>query len=858
MEKQLTKNKRVNITYVTLTSFPDNSSSALFEGGDNLSMEIGRIGYYLGVTNKKDIDTTSTGDLLYEEIHLYIKKSKNDSIFKVTVSTKDTDVVLLYMCFEVEYYQSIMFIKKFCLAGHSKTIKGHQFCILSEHPNQQIWQLSCDVFMILTKVLPGLQSRDLRGDLVTINNSFRFEIDNTSGMGYVLMYLLGFKEVVEEDEEEGSEEEEELVLPHLEFKDVPVIGKFETYSTTLKRISSKYKSDIGIPPTNRKDVHKSIINAIAEGDELTKSKRGDPNRKYFGMVNVITRILHYFKKIGYMSGNTCIPADTYDINDSPFTIEDNNITVSPYLLATLNVCKRHKGLAVIPVRLKTNDSGHANSLIINFDTNEAERFDPNTKTYTLKREKSTDDTIERYLKKELGIEKYVPPDRYCPKIGIQTSGVKEEFNTQYKRYGYCSAYTALYIHMRLVYPSVDRKMIVDHMFNLPKILGPSYNITRVIASYGQWLVNQFISEDEALGIYDNDKGLETVDRYTLLPCSNQRRGEKKRKGDNETQIVASKWRDETYAFSVCIEGVSEDSNKRESKKADKSDVYKMLKGTLYFSGVLNSKHDIYYKGTTIRFDSFLSFKPDKTKGLVSYLDTTLHALRYRVNGEYTLSAIPRNSIDNKRKTNLLRIRSKFITKTTKTTDLKNEPDRQEIRIAMQIHKESDLRNIRSKKPEGDISLPKRYFLIEALNVLDPDVIKRFIDGKKETLDSGKTVQLLSITSRAVLCYFLNVLLFAVERIQDSPSSQALKLAMYDSVLIVPFEIIPKRYIELPESGNQEPKSTIERIPIGFHILENFGFRKVVTSYRDKSVTSLAATVSDVYSKIRCTLLKWSE
>jgi hypothetical protein len=126
--------------------------------------------------------------------------------------------------------------------------------------------------------------------------------------------------------------------------------------------------------------------------------------------------------------------------------------------------KTKKRFIIIPVGIILESGGHANYLIIDKEKKEIERFEPNgySNPYGFNYNQETLDNILK-LKFDDYISdlKYIKPKDYLPKIGFQNIDGGEMYKKIADPLGFCAIWTTWYVDIRLTYPNIDRKKIIN-------------------------------------------------------------------------------------------------------------------------------------------------------------------------------------------------------------------------------------------------------------------------------------------------------------------------------------------------------------------------------------------------------------
>ena len=143
----------------------------------------------------------------------------------------------------------------------------------------------------------------------------------------------------------------------------------------------------------------------------------------------------------------------------------------PYESKFYKCLKSGKRYIVFFLRLKINDSYHANMMIIDTKKKTVERFEPQGSEHEFYDNQVVDDKIRSYFEK-IGYEYIDPTMMKCP-YGVQDI-VESYTMDKYKFSGFCKIWSFLYGLLRLHLDDMDQKNLVNHMNLLVKETARSY------------------------------------------------------------------------------------------------------------------------------------------------------------------------------------------------------------------------------------------------------------------------------------------------------------------------------------------------------------------------------------------------
>jgi|694.fasta_scaffold128050_2 ankyrin repeat protein len=178
---------------------------------------------------------------------------------------------------------------------------------------------------------------------------------------------------------------------------------------------------------------------------------------------------------------------------------------------------------IIPLGIELKKGSHANYLIFDKKTYELERFEPygSSSPYRFNYDSKLLDNILAFKFIEINENiKLISPDKFLPKIGFQYFDVYESKTKKIgDPGGFCALWSLWYTEMRLKYPDVDRKALVNKLLKEIKMSGVSFknlirnysiNITKIRddifdksgITINDWLNDQY-SESQYLEIIEN-------------------------------------------------------------------------------------------------------------------------------------------------------------------------------------------------------------------------------------------------------------------------------------------------------------------------------------------------------------------
>ena len=140
-------------------------------------------------------------------------------------------------------------------------------------------------------------------------------------------------------------------------------------------------------------------------------------------------------------------------------------------------CKREKKRLAIGILIQDEDPdddvAHSNSIIFDLKNKRVLRFEPHGPYQLFTTEKDIDGIIDanmreltKKLKKHNIVEKYIPPIKFCP-IGPQAKEEYSKFEDLPAEFGYCLAWSLMYLHLKIENPDVPDKKLMQYFDKQP-------------------------------------------------------------------------------------------------------------------------------------------------------------------------------------------------------------------------------------------------------------------------------------------------------------------------------------------------------------------------------------------------------
>jgi hypothetical protein len=302
----------------------------------------------------------------------------------------------------------------------------------------------------------------------------------------------------------------------------PTKSEMKTFQIYLKEVGIEYISDLS--KSEIKDLIEDFFDMIDEDKieifiekfPIIKSPKYKDELGLIGNMsifmayllkkhkNVCTKIIKYPQTYGILSFlvdqirienkiGIVILMVVYDMFgnfiDEPKVLSPNEFKL--FLEKIILSCDTYKFLA-IPIGFSTTEASHQNILLINFENKMYEIYDPHgkpTSKYTKNRK-----FFENVLKDVLSTYTYIDIKTLCPEYSFQSmenlqeSKYLEKLEKKYGReFGFCKAWSAFYLDLRLTYPDIDPYMLQISAINE---IGKG-DFTEFIVSYIDFISKQY-------------------------------------------------------------------------------------------------------------------------------------------------------------------------------------------------------------------------------------------------------------------------------------------------------------------------------------------------------------------------------
>lgn len=629
----------------------------------------------------------------------------------------------------------------------------------------------------------------------------------------------------------------------LSFKTDIIEGRFwikeNFHSTSFETILGSYVSDItkSQETPTAGNLHSTLRDALLVKRKTLKYKPGPDLVLYFFMwLNEKANILNERDCVMKIPRNKLLETTTatsgklkpseyhYAIEYNPFERPDTPVYISSQdTIDFVGTCRDKKLRLLIPLTIHDRDGEtRLNTIVVDFERGVAERFDPNPTAYGFSHKIDTD--LKNYWK-DKGVPTYVSPFDYCPvhKSILQDAQSRQMFSTNMA--AFCLAWSLLYIHVRVLYPTWSRESIVSYMQSLPEVLGEDYeeDVGSMIARYTNWIMHlkeMYTNEDETVRKKREEKRVkregEKLTKFptksTKLPfCSNRNKF-------NIRKLMSVPW----YLDS-CIEeiGVS-DAYQRETPRSIRT-VHRLIPavGKKLSLGMFYSLLTVIYnKGPDLEVENV-------TEGRKVFISRfVLEIFAEDVFSDKYIADKGMKSKNLRLPTN--RVILHFILHTPETVS-ENDPVLQAV-TQLRKRDKGDLRWI---EVDGN-----DYYVRKSVE----SVIIRTGEGKDRPEDVSH------MFFQQVFCYFVHLVKSVYEAYIDLPSSKSVD----DMTLIFRMPApTSKAWIVKATKGLFQSVASEEDLRWIEAALKEIGCRKTIVTIGKQTHTFMGVTLDKMQEKLRC-------
>ena len=187
-----------------------------------------------------------------------------------------------------------------------------------------------------------------------------------------------------------------------------------------------------------------------------------------------TDLCNYFSSIGFKPNTHC------EFLNFEIVWVYKKLFFSDNFANNFNKCINNMKIrfVVVPLGIELEEGSHANYLIFDKKTYEIERFEPYGygTPYKFNYDSKLLDNILTFKFSEINENiKYINPAKFLPKIGFQYLDVYESKTKNIgDPGGFCALWSIWYTEMRLKYPDIERKTLVNKLFKEIKLMNVSF------------------------------------------------------------------------------------------------------------------------------------------------------------------------------------------------------------------------------------------------------------------------------------------------------------------------------------------------------------------------------------------------
>ncbi len=200
-----------------------------------------------------------------------------------------------------------------------------------------------------------------------------------------------------------------------------------------------------------------------------------------------TDLCNYYSNLGFKTNTKC------EFLNFEIVWIYKKLFFSENFVTNFNKCISNQNVRfiIVPLGIELIEGSHANYLIFDKKTYEIERFEPygSSSPYKFNYDSKLLDNILTFKFNEINENiKYVNPHHFLPKIGFQYLDVYESKTTKIgDPGGFCALWSIWYTEMRLKYPDIDRKSLVNKL--LKQIKSANMSFKNLIRNYSINITN---------------------------------------------------------------------------------------------------------------------------------------------------------------------------------------------------------------------------------------------------------------------------------------------------------------------------------------------------------------------------------
>lgn len=198
----------------------------------------------------------------------------------------------------------------------------------------------------------------------------------------------------------------------------------------------------------------------------------------------------YYKQLGVISETKC------EFLNFELVWVYQKLYLSDNFVEQFKKCqKKNIRFIIIPLGIELREGSHANYLIYDKKLNEIERFEPHGSNHPYKfnyNQNLLDNILktrfETMFEATANKIKYIKPSDYLPKIGFQ---IFDSYENSCRKIGdpkgFCALWSLWYAHMRMTYPDIPRKILVEKI--IKKIKEKNISFKNMIRNYSDEIIS---------------------------------------------------------------------------------------------------------------------------------------------------------------------------------------------------------------------------------------------------------------------------------------------------------------------------------------------------------------------------------
>jgi len=198
-----------------------------------------------------------------------------------------------------------------------------------------------------------------------------------------------------------------------------------------------------------------------------------------------TDLCSYYKQLGVISETSC------EFLNFELVWVYQKLYLSHDFINQFKKCLKKKiRFIIIPLAIELREGSHANYLIYDNKLKEIERFEPHGSNHPYKfdyNQNLLDNILKTRFETNFEGIKYIRPGDYLPKIGFQ---IFDSYENNCRKIGdpkgFCALWSIWYTDMRIQYPDVDRKLLVELIIS--RVKSDNISFKNLIRNYSDDII----------------------------------------------------------------------------------------------------------------------------------------------------------------------------------------------------------------------------------------------------------------------------------------------------------------------------------------------------------------------------------